>query len=254
MVKLTNPVGTRQVGGHWGGPVSMLFEGGLVKKPSGTQEIEFYKTAPQSPLIPTFHGTETKSVRVSETETKSVEYIVLSDITSKFSKPCVLDVKMGKNTWFAGCTESKKKHCEEIDQSTTSSIFGFKLTGMRTKDPVTGEDHDYPRDVAWHMKTDVELLEVFREFFSCCPQNNIKSTVQFFCDRIVAAAELVKSERLELRSSSLLFVYDADPCSGKTPEVVMIDFAHTRRLDIGCIDEGYIFGCNELSRILKLLL
>lgn len=254
MVKLTNPVGTRQVGGHWGGPVSMLFEDGLVKKPVGAQEIEFYRTAPQSAMIPAFHGTETRTERISETETKAVEYVVLSDATSGFAKPCVLDVKIGLHTWFAGCSADKRRRCEELDEATTSATFGFKLTGMRTKDPATGEDRDYPRDVAWHMRTDAELLGVFREFLSCCPQERVAGTVGLFCDRIRAAAELVRSERLELRSSSLLFVYDAERNSEKAPEVVMIDFAHTRRLAPGSVDEGYIFGCNELSRILNLLL
>lgn len=253
MVKLTNPVGTRQVGGHWGGPVSMLFEEGLVKKPVGAQEIEFYKTAPQSALIPAFHGTETRAVPISESETKVVDYVVLSDATSGFANPCVLDVKIGLHTWFAGCSEDKRRRCEELDKATTSSMFGFKLTGMRTKNPATGEDRDYPRDVAWHMRTDAELLGIFREFLSCCPQERVAGTVRLFCDRIRAAAELVKSERLELRSSSLLFVYDAERLSEKTPEVVMIDFAHSTKLPEGKIDEGYIFGCNELSRILSLL-
>ena len=49
-------------------------------------------------------------------------------------------------------------------------------------------------------------------------------------------------------------MYDAERPSEKAPEVVMIDFAHTRRLDAGSVDDGYIFGCNELSRILRLIL
>lgn len=254
MVKLTNPVGTRQVGGHWGGPVGMIFEDGLVKKPAGDQEIAFYRTVAQSTLMPRFHGTEKRRVQVSDTDARGVEYVVLDDVTAGFIKPCVLDVKIGRSTWFEGCTADKKRRCEEIDRSTTSSKYGFKLTGMRTKDPATGEDHDYPRDVAWHMTTDTQLLGVFREFFSCCPQQRLGETVSFFCDHVKAAAEFVKRERLELRSSSLLFVYDADSRSGKCPEVVMIDFAHTRKLsNIEGIDEGYIFGCSELSRLLQQL-
>jgi hypothetical protein len=36
-------------------------------------------------------------------------FIVLDDITSGMKKPCVMDVKIGLQTWEPGCSEKKKK-------------------------------------------------------------------------------------------------------------------------------------------------
>lgn len=36
-------------------------------------------------------------------------FIVLNDITSGMKKPCVMDVKIGLQTWEPGCSAKKKK-------------------------------------------------------------------------------------------------------------------------------------------------
>lgn len=36
-------------------------------------------------------------------------FIVLNDITSDMKKPCVMDVKIGLQTWEPGCSAKKKK-------------------------------------------------------------------------------------------------------------------------------------------------
>lgn len=36
-------------------------------------------------------------------------FIVLDDITRSMKKPCVMDVKIGLQTWEPGCSEKKKK-------------------------------------------------------------------------------------------------------------------------------------------------
>lgn len=36
-------------------------------------------------------------------------FVVLDDITSGMKKPCVMDVKIGLQTWEPGCSEKKKK-------------------------------------------------------------------------------------------------------------------------------------------------
>lgn len=36
-------------------------------------------------------------------------FVVLDDITNGMKKPCVMDVKIGLQTWEPGCSEKKKK-------------------------------------------------------------------------------------------------------------------------------------------------
>lgn len=38
-----------------------------------------------------------------------MKFVVLSDITSGMKKPCVMDVKIGLQTWEPGCSEKKRK-------------------------------------------------------------------------------------------------------------------------------------------------
>lgn len=38
-----------------------------------------------------------------------MKFIVLNDITSEMKKPCVMDVKIGLQTWEPGCSEKKRK-------------------------------------------------------------------------------------------------------------------------------------------------
>lgn len=35
-------------------------------------------------------------------------FIILDDITTNMKKPCVMDVKIGSQTWEPGCSEKKK--------------------------------------------------------------------------------------------------------------------------------------------------
>lgn len=41
-------------------------------------------------------------------------FIVLDDITTGMKKPCVMDVKIGSQTWEPGCSE-KKKNDENVN-------------------------------------------------------------------------------------------------------------------------------------------
>lgn len=38
-----------------------------------------------------------------------MKFIVLNDITRAMKKPCVMDVKIGLQTWEPGCSEKKRK-------------------------------------------------------------------------------------------------------------------------------------------------
>lgn len=266
MVILTNPVGGKQVGGHWEGPIKMLYEDGRFKKPItypkellfnqeiAAKEKTVFSIVRQYNLIPQYHGTEKRTVQISDTESKEVEYMVLDDVTTGFLKPCTLDVKIGTQSWHAECSQKERERRIEVDKLQSTSKYGFKFTGLRTKDPVTGEDCDYPRNFSWLCRDDDSMVGAFEKFLQCCPKDKLVPTLRFYCEKIGHVIEFMKMSGYAIVNSSLLLMYDADPASERLPELVMIDFSHSTKLPEGKADDGYIFGCSEMVRLFNIII
>jgi inositol-polyphosphate multikinase len=99
------------------------------KEQHGKREIDFYRrvTSSDDPvclelksLIPEFYGTELltwngSSIFPVYSKTKcnvhilEVNYIVLSNVTHGMTQPCVMDIKIGRQTWDPEATEAKKQ-------------------------------------------------------------------------------------------------------------------------------------------------
>lgn len=266
MVILQNPVGGKQVGGHWEGPIKMLYEDGKFKKPIkygkellfnqeiAAKEGTVFSMVREHNLMPKYHGTEVKSVRISESETREVQYMVLDDVTAGFVKPCTLDVKIGTQSWHAECSAQERARRIEADKHLTTGRYGFKFTGLRTKDPATGEDRDYPRNFSWECLDDEAIIGAFGKFLECCPRAKLAATLEFYCAKIGRVMEFMRVSGYAIVNSSLLMMYDADPASEREPELVMIDFSHATKLPEGQVDEGYIFGCSEMVRLFRVIM
>ena len=81
---------------------------GFVLKPvqenkRGQREVEFFKTVASSTdpavrvfadFIPQFHGVNKKTKNGKEKT-----FLMMENLTSNFSKPCIMDVKIGTRTW-----------------------------------------------------------------------------------------------------------------------------------------------------------
>lgn len=53
----------------------------------------------------------------------------ISDITSKFMKPCVIDLKIGRRTYDHLATEAKR--IRAIDKYPLQDQIGFRIDGMK---------------------------------------------------------------------------------------------------------------------------
>ncbi|CAB9508063.1 hexakisphosphate kinase 3 [Seminavis robusta] len=60
-------------------------------------------------------------------------HLLLTDITGKFRRPCVMDIKMGTQTYEPDCPEDKK--IREASKYAHQETFGFRIVGMRFYDP-----------------------------------------------------------------------------------------------------------------------
>lgn len=67
----------------------------------------------------------------STTTTTALDYMVLENLTSKFSSPSILDLKVGTRQYGDDIPEEKKKkHMKTVAES-TSSTLGVRICGMQ---------------------------------------------------------------------------------------------------------------------------
>lgn len=255
-----------QIAGHGScndGQRGMLkHESGFVLKPvqgppKGLREVTFYQTISTSTtetdskfkaLTAKFFGTD--SVKLSNGDHS--EYLVLENLTQGFSKPCVMDVKIGSITYGPDASEAKKGK-EAQSYAGTKLPFGFSVLGI-----ISNSNKGFKR-----------LTEAFGRSLS---EDNIDDVLDNFLDiedglaKIVARCFLEKlDEFLEFFSqqttyhvyaSSLLFVYDYDALESENcnlrdlVRLKLIDFAHVFPAN-GELDQNFLFGLRNLSDLFR---
>ena len=60
-----------------------------------------------------------------------LDYIVLDNLASKMSCPCVLDLKMGTRQYGDDCSDEKKASFDERCALSTSQSLGVRISGMQ---------------------------------------------------------------------------------------------------------------------------
>lgn len=231
--------------------------GFFVIKPCVTQEVQFYESIPANNPellhhVPTFFGTLALS---SPEEQKALEQqdplsisaalqaqtadnlprppvsqqqrpidteqaIVLENIAHGFTKPNVLDIKLGARLWDDETPPLKRARLDKVAAETTTGSLGFRIAGMRVwQKPQRADDawgctvhlKDYGR-----MFTSDNVVEGFQHFFSDSSKpgralSSERLNMVERCNALIAGIETAL-ERQESRmfSSSILIVYEAD--------------------------------------------
>ena len=74
--------------------------------------------------------------------------VVLENVTAGFTRPNVLDVKLGKRLWADDAPQSKRAKLDSQSKETTSGSLGFRIAGMRVwidgTETVTAADKAVP--------------------------------------------------------------------------------------------------------------
>ena len=197
-------------------------------------------------------------------EKNLLPHLVLDDLASNYISPCVIDIKMGQQTYEPNAKSSKKMR--EIRKCPHQVITGFRITGMKvfdvTNSTYSTEDKQFGRSVT--------------------PSNAAKALRKFFWNGVVVRTDVILSVIQQLEEiliwfkrqtglhfycSSLLIVYDGSIAVSKEAivrvadlktlhrnaidtdlvKVKMIDFAHTLPSPVPQIpDHGYILGISNL--------
>ncbi|GMM32631.1 inositol polyphosphate multikinase [Martiniozyma asiatica (nom. inval.)] len=70
-----------------------------------------------------------KSLDTLEIDKKT--YLLLSNALHGFSKPSVLDIKLGRILYASDATQEKKDRMKRISKATTSGSLGYRIAGMK---------------------------------------------------------------------------------------------------------------------------
>lgn len=181
------------------------------------------------------------------------EYLVFGNVSSDFVKPCVLDLKIGTQTFEPDAPASKQ--ARDLAKYPHQAEIGFRLIGMRVL--TYGEDGELAfqtKDKTYGRSLEPErAYEGLATFLHNGRALRTDVIVQFLEELEGLIACFEKQTAYHFYSTSLLLVYDGHEGEGAGTEVVlkMIDFAHVRTDTAGRRDEGFLYGLTNLQRRLR---
>jgi len=246
-----------KVGGHH--PIK-LYKEEIICKPLNHRELAFYQQLPDKlrPYVPTFQGV----ITVEDYDGMPCQYLKLENLTIGYSKPCVLDLKVGTRMYGDFATQEKIRSQETKSQETTSGKLGLRIGGFQRYSQ--SEKTFQKVDKYMGRKADEaalnRLLEVFLTVRGELQVGVIRSLLSQ-CKKI----RKVISELSCLRfySSSLLVIYEGggeeDEGVGDGPRLRLIDFANVSHPPLGRHsapvlhegpDSGLLLGLDTLVEIL----
>jgi hypothetical protein len=211
-------------------------------------------------------------------------HLLLQDMTSQFSKPCVIDLKMGTHSYEPDAPKEKRNR--EYSKYPQQSLFGFRIVGMRVYEPrhPKADENGYMffrKEFGRSLSTREDVLGAFGTFFTAgteaisritnngdengASENNIRTkTISNLLLQLRSLTRWFDENdlRLTFHASSLLIVYEGDfseTCGNDNGLVSlkMIDFGRVRRRDSGdesSSDSGYRHGLHTLRELLTDLL
>ena len=260
-----------QVGGHPG--VQTSEDGSIVFKLVFAREMNFYQSLTSNPVsaalrpyIPKFYGVLGSEGQVEDGAypppklekdkyphlkvhreitrmlTTTTRWIVLENLSHGFSKPNVIDIKLGTRFYDEEASEEKKERMIKAAKDSTSLETGLRLTGFQVSDTYwsvlnelfysfcpfcqvydesTGQAMKVPRSYGRELKVS-ELPVAITRFF---PIRSEQSTQGLPKEQLLPIVEAIRNQvatirgvfaQLEIRvvGGSFLIIYEGDPECG----------------------------------------
>lgn len=201
-------------------------------------------------------------------------YLALKDLTMNFSYPCVIDIKMGTQTFEPSATLEKKlreniKYCHQKN-------IGFRITGFKMFDVNRRSFYSVGKTFGRSLEP-FQIIEGLKLFFyngqsyrrdvlvSCVDQLErllvwfrSQNKLHFYCSSILITYDGLHHQFSRSRSLASPSAPRAREAADELVQIKMIDFAHTisstETESLRSIDEGYILGLVNLLGFLRLIL
>ncbi|KAF9806136.1 hypothetical protein IEO21_08798 [Rhodonia placenta] len=160
---------TTQVGGHPG--VLTTEDGVLLIKRALPREVAFYQSVSSDPalaqlynFIPEFYGTLKLEGRLEHGTSITDPNAIKPNLSYTFSKPNVLDVKLGTVLYDEDASPEKRARMEQVARETTSAETGLRLTGFQVYDLTSDKPVVAPKSYGKSIKA-ADLPEGIARFF-----------------------------------------------------------------------------------------
>nr|XP_060624779.1 inositol polyphosphate multikinase isoform X1 [Anolis sagrei ordinatus] len=256
---------SHQVAGHMYGKD----KGGILQHPDGTvlkqlqppprgpRELEFYNKvyAPTCgdsvflelrKFLPKYYGTWSPPTAPNGTNAKHL-YLKLEDVTHRFKKPCIMDVKIGQKSYDPYASAEKIK--QQVSKYPLMEEIGFLVLGMRVyhvhSDSYETQNQHYGRGLTKETIKD----GVARFFFNgyVLRKDAIAASIQ----KIREILQWFESQKqLNFYASSLLFVYDG-LSSVTTTWLSTGTLVEKRRASNGQVPSGDTLEYNNNIHVIK---
>ncbi|XP_061612863.1 inositol polyphosphate multikinase isoform X1 [Phyllopteryx taeniolatus] len=187
----------------------------LQPPPRGPREMRFYSMVYAEDCcnpcllelqthLPKYYGT------LSSPDAPNDVYMKLEDVTRRFVKPCIMDVKLGRRSYDPFASQEKRE--QQIRKYPLMEEMGFLLLGMRVyklcSDTVDTFDQHYGRGLL--KDTIKDGLAKFFHNGVCLRKDAVVASIR----RVQNILRWFESQRqLVFYASSLLFVYEGLPSS-----------------------------------------
>ncbi|XP_015234801.1 PREDICTED: inositol polyphosphate multikinase isoform X2 [Cyprinodon variegatus] len=183
--------------------------------PRGPREMQFYRTVFAEDCsdpclldlqnhLPKYYGTW------SSPDSPTELYLKLEDVTSRFNRPCIMDVKLGQRSYDPFASQEKRE--QQIRKYPLMEEIGFLILGMRVYDARRATFDSYNQHYGRGLAKDTIRDGLARFFHNglCLRKDAIRASIS----RLQQILHWFHSQnQLVFYASSLLFVYEGLPSS-----------------------------------------
>ncbi|PRP76005.1 hypothetical protein PROFUN_01721 [Planoprotostelium fungivorum] len=220
-----------------------------ILKPVRANEFNFYETVyPNCPQIQRF------APKYFGFKMKERPLVKLEDLTARYKRANILDIKMGHSTAGEKESDEKKEYRRKKDGATTSLPLAMRYAGLWLFDPETRDYHI--KDKIWGKRLEAkDFFSTLDMYVSNQGKNSIEKRIGLI-DKWMTKLEAIKqwidspNAQFRMYSSSLMFIYEGDDLDDVSCDLRMIDFSHVYPIRDGGRDDGYIKGLNNLMSYL----
>ncbi|CCX32464.1 Similar to Inositol polyphosphate multikinase; acc. no. P07250 [Pyronema omphalodes CBS 100304] len=223
--------------------------GSLLIKPCTSAEASFYDSCLGHPSfaswMPKYIGTVTlnnpeTSIPIPSTantgsKPSTLETgLVLQNLTHGFTKPCILDIKLGCRLWDDFTPQEKRDRLDQVAKESTSASLHWRVAGMRVYKPadkaailgsegklkyVEVQEEEGGNGVYWGFNKlygrkaiqEENVAEAVMEFLdSGLNREQKRGLLRRWIEKLQGITEMLEEEESRMYSASLLFVYEGD--------------------------------------------